>query len=401
MTAATTLLGEGAGDLLPLALREGVQVRRWWVSQVRHVPGRHLVVRYGVEVGGPDGGARIHTVVAEQSDRRTPVAGRGAHVHRTADGDTVALWRYPFDPHLPGLAEAARVTHVRELLDRLDVGPGVVRVVPRTYRATRRAVLEVTRVPRDPADTGPCRLYIKVLPPRRTRRVADVHLAVAAVLPAPIPLAVDTSGGTLVLTEVRGRSLREVLTDPDGAVPDAAAVVALQQRLAGVDTGLSRAPSRPFGVSRGATALTALLPSRSALIAQVAAAAEAAVDPSDPVVTIHGDLHEAQILCAADGTLGLVDLDGTGPGPLLDDAATMLAHVLLVQRWHPSSAARTSAWADAYTDAVDRLVPADRVRRRAAGVLLGLAAGAVGTGRAGWRDQAEGRLALAARLAGG
>jgi hypothetical protein len=369
-------------------------------------------VRYGVEVGRPDGRTTVETVVAEQAGGAdgapaapapagtTVLTAPAAGLPGAPQGALVWLWRYPHDPHLPGLAAAAHPRRVRALLDGLDVGPGPVRVVPRTYRASRRAVLEVTRRPAQPGDGGATRWFIKVLPPSRTARVGSVHAAVAAVLRAPAPLAVDADAGTLLLAEVPGRSLRDLLADPTATPPDPSAVVDLQRRLAVVPTGLERAPARPFGVGRGAAALGALLPERAAAIAAVAAAARAAVDRGDRLVTVHGDLHGGQVLVDDDGGLGLVDLDGTGPGRVVDDAATVLAHALLVGRRRSAARARSGRWADGYVAAVAALVDPARVRRRAAGVLLGLAAGSVGADDA-WRATAHARLDLAAHLAEG
>lgn len=393
LTAAPDLLGPDAGDMLAAALDGIAEVERWWRSQTRHVPGRQLVVRYGVDVTWPDGRRSTETMVAETSTDPAPA---DVLVLEAPSGGVVWLWRYPFDPHLPGLTPAAHPHRVRELLDRLGVPPGEVQLRPRAYRASRRAVLEVLR---GGDDDGAHRFYLKVLPPRRTRRIHDVHLAVARAIPAPLPLAVDLEAGTLLLSEVPGPSLRELLVDPTVPLPPAEAIVDLQHRLAAVDTGVTAVPPRPFGVQRGADSLCALLPEHTGLIRAIARGAEAAVASDDPVVTIHGDLHEAQIIVGADGTLGLVDLDGTGPGALLDDAATTLAHLVVLGRWHPPTMSRTDAYAADYTRAVAAVVDPSRVRHRAAGVMIGLAAGAFTAADRRWREECLGRLALAAELA--
>src|SRR5690606_16459433 len=122
--------------------------------------------------------------------------------------------------------------------------------------------------------------------------------------------------GVLLLSAVPGRPLRDLLLDPAAPLPAAADVVALQRRLAGVDTGLDAPPARPFGVARHVEALSALLPEHADLVAAVGRRAEAAAQA--PTVTVHGDLYDAQLLVADDGTIGLVDLDGTGPGAVVD-----------------------------------------------------------------------------------
>jgi aminoglycoside phosphotransferase (APT) family kinase protein len=47
-------------------------------------------------------------------------------------------------------------------------------------------------------------------------------------------------------------------------------------------------------------------------------------------VTIHGDLYEAQVIVGGERgerIVGLLDIDGVGPGDPLDDQATLLAHL--------------------------------------------------------------------------
>ncbi len=391
LPASTDLLGEAAGDLLSTALEGVAEVRRWWRSQVRHLPGRILVVRYGVDVVWPDGTTSVETVVAEHGPASRA---RDASVLERDDGARVAVWRYPFDPYLPGLSPAAHARPVRAMLDHLGVPPGPVRVTPWSYRPTRRAVLEVVA---DVPD-GPRRWFLKVLTRRRAARVHRVHAAVAAAVRAPHPDAAALDQGVLLLSAVPGRPLRDLLLDPAAPLPAAADVVALQRRLAGVDTGLDAPPARPFGVARHVEALSALLPEHADLVAAVGRRAEAAAQA--PTATIHGDLYDAQLLVADDGTIGLVDLDGTGPGAVVDDAATMLGHLHVLARWRPAAADRILRWAADYRAAVEPLVEPVALDRRTAGALLGMAANAVNGGDDGWREEALGRLELAARLSG-
>ena len=394
------LLTERAGPMLVAALEGIAEVVRWRRSQVRHVPGRQLVVRYAVEVRWPDARESVETVVAEQADGPAP---EGVAVLVGPSGRQIWLWRYPFDPHLPGLAPAAHPHRVAELLDRLGIGVGPVRVLPLTYRPSRRAVLEVVRAGR--GGGGDHRLFVKVLPRTRAARVAQVHEDVARAVRVPRVLAADLDAGTLVLDEVPGDSLRTLLCDPHAVLPEPRALAAIHSRLATVATSLERPPSRPFDVTRGADAIRAMLPSEADRIDRVAEAAHTAVDGGgegdSALVTVHGDLHEAQVLVGPDGRLGIVDLDGTGPGRLVVDVATMLAHLHLLARWHPTTALRTHRFAEAYLREVATLVDPARARRRAAGVMLGLAAAAVsGTVDGSGQDaEARARLALAEALA--
>uniref|UniRef100_UPI0035182FCA phosphotransferase family protein n=1 Tax=Euzebya sp. TaxID=1971409 RepID=UPI0035182FCA len=157
-------------------------------------------------------------------------------------------------------------------------------------------------------------------------------------------------------------------------------------------------PPRRAHVAPHAGVLAGLLPDREPTIRRIAEVARSAAGGPEGVV--HGDLYEGQVLVDQRGALSLIDLDGAGTGPVLDDCATVVAHLWALAQWRPAAATRITRWADAYVAAATGIVDPHALRHRAAGVLLGLAAGGFAVGETTWHDTAVERLAAAARLAG-
>lgn len=108
-------------------------------GQVNHQPnpstGRaSTVVQYGARVRWSDGRASKETLVMATGGRIPPNA-----AVLDGDGVRVGIWRWPFDPDLPGLAAAVDAPTVRRLLADLGMGDGTVRLSIRAYRPGRRA----------------------------------------------------------------------------------------------------------------------------------------------------------------------------------------------------------------------------------------------------------------------
>jgi tRNA A-37 threonylcarbamoyl transferase component Bud32 len=382
---------DAAVALVREALRGIARVTDVRATQVRHDRGRRVIVRYAVHVMGADGRDRVETVVAQHGGPTPP----GATVLAAAGGEgpQVAVWRYPFDPHLPGLPPAAHAEQAGQLLHAMGLCTGTVRVVPRTYRATRRAVLEVTS---DGADQRTCS-YLKVVRPTRVGRILQAHIALDGVVPVPRVLAVAHAQGVLVLAPLAGATLRDRLLQADG-MPDPAEVTALQRRMARAEVQHLPGPARTPDITHHAEVLTGLLPGDEGLIRRVAAVAEGAAGPDDAVV--HGDLYEAQLIVGHRGELALLDLDGVGEGALVDDCATMLAHLHVLAQWRPAAASAIRAWARGYARACGAHVDPVRLRHRTAGVLLALAAGGFTVQEPCWEGTARQRLDLAVELVG-
>lgn len=122
-------------------------------GQITYRPGRSVTVRFDAKVAWPGRGAVDEALVARTGGTLPP----GAVV--VDDGDTsVAVWRLPLDPALPGLASALECLTVRALLDDLGLAEGAVEVCLRAYRPLRRAVVEaVTPEPGSSSRSSPRR----------------------------------------------------------------------------------------------------------------------------------------------------------------------------------------------------------------------------------------------------
>jgi hypothetical protein len=64
--------------------------------------------------------------------------------------DRIAVWRFPHDPYLPGLATAFDPAAVARLLRGYRLGDQQVRLTVRAYRPRRRAVIEASSQRRSP-----------------------------------------------------------------------------------------------------------------------------------------------------------------------------------------------------------------------------------------------------------
>jgi len=136
--ALQVLLGESALDVLTAAgAAAGFTVDEASVSQVRYVPGRHVTVQYRTKLTERSGQRSAPMLVATSGTDvpdGTPIV--------SADDVTIAVWRFPRDPFLPGLAAAMDETAAADLLTRLGARTITARLRARSYRATRRAVVE-------------------------------------------------------------------------------------------------------------------------------------------------------------------------------------------------------------------------------------------------------------------
>ena len=117
------LTGGDAGGMLDAALAAaGGTLQRWRARDVTHHPGRGTTVSYEAKVRWADGGSSTETMAA-----CTGKLPDGA-LHLDDGAVRVAVWRFPHDPGLPGLAAASDPRAVAHLLDDLGFGLGPVRV---------------------------------------------------------------------------------------------------------------------------------------------------------------------------------------------------------------------------------------------------------------------------------
>lgn len=374
-TAAVGTLAEAtAQEVLDAASRAaGAELRSATLRSVHGRPGRSVTRVYEATLQ-VEGSTHEVLLVAHLDTRPLPDA---AFVLARGE-DHVAVWRFPHDPFLPGLPSAIDSGRVRELLDRLGADEGVVSLRTRAYRPSRRAVVEV-RID-GPLAAGRI-LYLKVLAGDRASELADAHRALVDHLPVPRLIGVSPEQGILALEALPGPTLRQALHD-GSVLPDPDSMVELSSRLAASGFAGRRDPRAFADPRRHVEALQRLAPDRSELLARVASMA-AEVD--GPLVCVHGDLHDGQLLLGRTGEVtGVLDIDGTGQGVVAEDAGSLIAHVQAAGEVWPDRRDRVEQYAEELADAYRPMVGADALSRATAGAWIGLATGPYRAQDPGW-----------------
>lgn len=403
-TAADQLTGAGVRQLLEAAVNElDAELLDFGVDQFVHDPGVCCSVTYSARCRWRSGAESIETITAT-----TDVAGLsdGAAVLRDDDtGLEVALWRYPFDPQLPGLADVVLPERAGPTLSGI-VGP-LLSAEVLSYRAGRRAVLHIVG--------GGAEVYVKVVRPHRAQRLVAVHNALRdAGVSVPTVVASDPGRGIVILSPLAGSTLRGQLLDPAASgsdrarvarLPSAGSVAAEVQvmidrigRVVLDERPARRSPSDD-AVTHARTIVDARPDLRGAVestMGLVHSGADPARDSTDRTV-VHGDLHDAQIMVTGKGAnagsaigggvVGVLDLDDVGVGRRGDDWASLIGHGVALgchASAHGLDPRPVTAWVDALWE---RCGSDDSQRRsvalRAAAVTLSLATGPLRAGDAG------------------
>jgi hypothetical protein len=376
------LTGPDAAGILATALAAvGGELLWWRPRQVVHRPGRDTTVSYRARVRWPDGQAADETLAA-----CTGAVPDGALV--LDDGTTsVAAWRFPHDPHLPGLARACDAAAVAALLEDLGLGSGAVHLRTRAYRPRRRAVIEAT------GSRG--RLFLKVVRPDRVEALHQRHrLMAAAGIPVPESLG-WTTDGILALQALPGQSLRHALRSRATPIPSGQEILAL---LDGLPADLAAGPPRPSWIDKAphyAAVVAAALPTEAGRVTGLAGSLVAESRRVGPAAT-HGDFYEAQLLVRGGQVCGLLDVDTAGPGERIDDLACLIGHLSVLAQIDRARAPIINRAAARYLAAFDDAAAPAELRRRVAAVVLSLATGAHRVHEAGWRTTTHRRLDLAA-----
>lgn len=312
LPGAADLLGDaGARRVARFLDDRGLEPHRIEPAQAHYRPGRWLAVCF-------------RTAALDRTTGR-PVCPTVTVECRVGEAD--AVWAFPDDPALPGLATAA---DQQAVLRRLHPRPAQLTVEPLRYRPRRRAVLRY-RLDRRV-------LFGKVVTPRRARRLLDRADALRGTgLRLAVPVG-RIGPGALVLPCLPGRPLRDVLL-AGGPLPAPERVVGLSvelNRRCGPlllpgDPRAGRRHVDPGTALCAAQVVARLLPGEARTAGGVAEAVIGWAEESEPPEQwiVHGDLYENQVLADGD-SLGLIDLDDLGPGDPLLDAANFSAHLLLL-----------------------------------------------------------------------
>ncbi len=380
--ALAVLLGPEAEDVLSTVVEpQGGTLRSTKVTQIRYTPARSIVVTYQADVAWTGG----------RSSRGSLVATSGIAVPDgvpvVASGDVqIALWAYPNDPFLPGLATAANSERTRQLLSQLGIPAGDTRLRLRSYRPGRRAVIEVV-APRT-------RIFLKVVRLDRAQALQDNHASLATAVPVPHSHGWSKDQGLVALQAMPGKPLRRALESGTRKLPPAAQFTSLLDAFPAASTGAKQVVGPAARTGHHARLLKAVTPALGDRIDAIVERSGVAV--LEDTVPVHGDFHSSQLLVRGVNVIGLIDVDTAGVGRRSDDLAVLLAHMSAVGL---STAARRGI--DKYGAGLikefDSRVEPSALRRKVAAAILGFATGPFRVNQARWPAQTERRIALAER----
>ncbi|MFP5322190.1 MAG: phosphotransferase family protein [Acidimicrobiia bacterium] len=400
LPAVIHLTGPGARDVVGAAvIAAGGVLHDLRAGHVQYRPGADLVVRYRADVTWADGRRSRSETLLAAADRRGRLPGT-IPVEADADGEPIvaSVWRWPFDPALPGLERAATPGGLDGLTRPVLGGTRGIEVV--AYRPTERAVVRIDGERR----TG----YVKVLRPDDVDPlVARHHLLADAGLPVPEVLAASVAEGVVVLADAAGTTLRERVKAELPGWPSAAELARLLDAVHELPPpGPSGRASRIADGSGHAALLARVAPGLEAPLRALADRfrAELPAVRARSGATVHGDVHEGQLVVGPGGAVtGLLDLDDVGAGDPLDDLATLAAH-LRFRAQGAEGADHVRRRLVALSDDLRRRA-ADRHGREAtdvavAAVLVGLATGPFRLQRPGWPAAVAATVADASVLAG-
>jgi aminoglycoside phosphotransferase len=330
---------------------------------VNYSPGRRIAVRYSARVAWP--GARITTETIAALERR--------------NGHGLSVWRWPDDPALPGIRAATDPARVADLLD------GPAELTRRSYWPGRRAVIEA----RGPGRT----LFIKVVRPAETERIRHVHETLAAGLPVARLATASQDLGLVVLESLPGRTISACLSDPHEAPPAPCELLELLERLGDLDVGGTPGRTTAAKIARHVRLLATVLPEEADALHRFAE--RYGNERAQPLTTVHGDLHEEQVLSRGGRISGLVDVDGAGPGQLVDDLALIVARVRARAEFGPTGSERARAYEQRLTETFAGAVDPHELARRAAGALLGRATAPFRVQNTDWERASKARIRAA------
>lgn len=370
---AVLLTSTAVGDLLAAAVEHaGGTLVTWALDHVDTHPERSTTATYASLIQWPYG-------------RREELLGVSARVGGLTDADEraevfadgereVAVWIYPNDPDLPGLARAAYAEQMAQVLNEhhvtsAPVSSGQLTLEMIGYRPRRRAVVKLSV-----AGTGET-FYVKVLRQRSFEGVLKRHeILTGAGLPAPAVLAA-TDDFLLVTRELPGRSLARAVFDAQEPC-QAEQVIQLLDSMPPAVARLERRPPWTEAVGHYATmvarAMPKLEPRLNWMVDHITSGLARFPLGNEPT---HGDFHEGQVHVADGRICGVLDVDTIGPGRRADDLACLVAHLSTIQRMNAAQTERVHHLIRTWVPVFDTRVDAVELRLRAAAVIISLATG--------------------------
>ncbi len=365
------LTSADVGPLLTAAVQHaGGELVTWTLDHVDANPAQSTTATYSALIDWSYG--RREELLGVSARASGPVD-TDAAAEIFADGKReVAVWIYPNDPDLPGLARAAYAESMAELCNehrvfRVPVTPRQLSLEMIGYRPRRRAVLRV--------QAGSEVAYVKVLRGRLFDDVVTRHLVLANAGVPVAPILATTDDHLLILAELPGRPLAKAVFD----AADPCSAEALINLLDSMPARVNDLPRRPpWSDALGhyarmvSQAVPALEPRLEWLIEQIDGGLYAIPQGNEPT---HGDFHEGQVHVDRGRIVGLLDTDTLGPGRRADDLACLIAHLSTIQRMNAAQEARVHTLIRKWVPVFDSRVDPTELRLRAAAVIISLATG--------------------------
>ncbi|MGL3805090.1 phosphotransferase family protein [Paeniglutamicibacter sp. R2-26] len=381
-----------------IALLGGTAVPGGWdldAHRVRlqHRPGAGISAVYRMPAG--TGFAELGVSTEKIHGTAAPVVVVVVEGPAGAPAVTVTGWIHPHDPMLPGLATALDGTAVERLWGQGDLLSGLRTVA---YRPLRRAVVRATFTTRGPLAIRRT-LYLKVGREHATAALLKRHEMMAGST-VPVPsVAVPVLPGILALEEGTGEGLAAAIRGESARELDPADFTELLDRLPAEVAGLPARRAWSDGIRRYRQAAVLALPAQRGRIDGLVRRIEGHLERSErgPVVPVHGDFYEGNILMGDGAVSALLDLDSLGPGHRVDDLACFLGHLAVLQRLGSGEGPAPGVF-ERFGAAFGREVDPVALWARAGAVALTLVAGARGAGNSDWVPAAESRLRTAEEL---
>ncbi|MFC5281318.1 phosphotransferase family protein [Arcanobacterium canis] len=375
------LTDEAAGSMLTLFLGEEFGLTSWRVHAIHHRVGGGVSVGYSVH------GHREDAYVVASSARvdEASLTENAGHIF-DYEGRRYFVWRFPFDPQLPGLALACKASALSDFLGT-DVEVELL-----AYRPTRRAVVKAT---------GEQTYFVKVVPRTSVQGVVARLTLASESLPTP-ELVRATDDGVVVSREVPGVPLSRFLaSDPTPQDIDAM-FVNLRSLLDAMSHRLVSLKPRKAWAQRAdayGVAAAAAFPAISDDAIELGKAIRRFVEVTDygPVVPTHGDFYEANVFVDPKHwqISGIIDLDTLGPGHRAHDWGCLLGHMSVLEDLSPARYHGVARIVQRWRDLAAQEVGQAALGASAAGVVLSLVAGPAKARKRGWQGHCQARFDIA------
>ena len=365
------LTGPGAGPLLKAAVEHaGGALLNWALEHVDANPNQSTTATYLARVRWSYG-ERTELLGVSARRGRLSKSDRGAEVF--ADGNReVAVWIYPNDPDLPGLARVAYPQRLADLVNEAGLIPGPIsgkdlelNIVG--YRPRRRAVVRFS--------ARGVTYYVKAIRGKQFDDTLSRHrLLESAGVPSP-RVAYTTRDNLMFLEALPGRPLAKAIFDPvDPCTPEQ--LIDVLDSMPRSVAKLDRRPPWSEAVEHYAGVVSAALPEVRDDLGRVTRRIESELAGIPPgMEPTHGDFHEGQVHVQAGHVVGILDIDTIGPGNRADDLACLIAHLSTIQRMNRQQEATVRGLLARWVTVFDRRVDPVELRLRAAAVVISLATG--------------------------